>query len=164
MNKDVICGDANQLVKDIFPYHFSILSSSLHMIWLAIVGGKIKSDFRYSNKIVYNNFPWCNLTDKQKEYLNRTAQDILNAREKYQGTPFSKLYGKNMFLFADLLKAHKANDEAVLEAYGLKKDATDDECIRVLMGMYNELTKDEVELEKKPKKSRKDKTVEETNL
>lgn len=89
---DIICGDANIMMPDAALYHFGILSSNVHMAWVRAVCGRIKSDYRYSNDIVYNNFPWCSPTPEQKQSTKQTAQAILNARLLYPDSSLADLY------------------------------------------------------------------------
>lgn len=135
---DVICGDANLLVPDASVYQFGIMTSSVHMAWVKTVCGRIKSDYRYSIKTVYNNFPWPDVTEEQKAKIESTAQAILDAREKYPDASMADLYGK-LIVFPDLMKAHRANDAAVLEAYSFPKDATESDIVARLFKMYQNL-------------------------
>ena len=140
MPADVICGDANLLVPDASLYQFGIMTSSIHMAWVKTVCGRIKSDYRYSIKTVYNNFPWPDVTEEKKSKIERTAQSILDARQVYPDASMADLYG-NLILFPELMKAHRANDAAVLEAYGFPKDATESDIVSRLFKMYQELTR-----------------------
>ncbi|MBQ1647234.1 MAG: methylase [Bacteroidales bacterium] len=109
------------------------------MSWMRAVCGRLKSDFSYSNTIVYNNFPWPEVSDEQRAKIEKTAQAILDARQEYPDASMADLYG-NLVLFPDLMKAHRANDAAVLEAYGFPKDATESDIVARLFKMYQELT------------------------
>lgn len=106
---------------------------------MRVVCGRLKSDFRYSKDIVYNNFPWPTPTEPQKSKIEQTAQSILDARQIYPEASLADMYG-NLVLFPELMKAHRANDLAVLEAYGFPKDATESEIVASLFKMYQELT------------------------
>ena len=103
------------------------------------VCGRLKSDYRYSNTIVYNNFPWCNATEEQKSKIEKAAQAILDARAKYPDCTLAQLYGENAYLFGDLVKAHEANDKAVMSAYGFKADMSEAEIVAKLFKMYEKL-------------------------
>lgn len=138
MSEDVICGDANNMLPNATLYHFGILTSNVHMAWVKTVCGRIKSDFRYSNDIVYNNFPWCNPTDKQREVIEKTAQSILDARAKYPDCSLADLYDE-IIMPPELRKAHQFNDKAVMQAYGFSLKMTESECVAELMKMYREL-------------------------
>ena len=95
--------------------------------------------YRYSNDIVYNNFPWPIPTDTQKEKIRNTAQGILDARALYPESSLADLYDE-MAMPPELRRAHQANDTAVLEAYGFPKDATESDIVARLFKMYQELT------------------------
>ena len=110
------------------------------MAWMRVVCGRLKSDYSYSVNIVYNNFPWPEVTEEQRTKIENTAQAILDAREKYPDASMADLYG-NLIVFPDLMKAHRANDAAVLEAYGFPKDATESDIVARLFKMYRKLTK-----------------------
>ena len=111
------------------------------MAWVRTVCGRLETRFRYSNDIVYNNFPWCNPTKEQKAKIEQTAQAILNARQKYTDSSLADMYGENMYLYTDLLEAHKANDKAVMQAYGFKWNMTEMDIITKLLQMYEKLAK-----------------------
>ncbi|SFD10265.1 DNA methyltransferase [Ruminococcus albus] len=137
----VLSGDANLIIPNASIYHFGILTSNVHMAWVRTVCGRIKSDYRYSKDIVYNNFPWCNPTPEQKALIEKTAQLILDARAEYSDSSFADMYGEKMYLYTDLVKAHQLNDKAVMQAYGFDyKTMTESECVAELMKMYQKLT------------------------
>ena len=141
----VIAGDSCTIVPNANLYHFGILTSSVHMAWMRAVAGRIKSDYRYSANIVYNNFIWSDATDEQREIISKTSNNILTIREKYlqKGKSLADMYGENLeLLYTDLLEAHKANDKAVLALYGFKADATEEEIVAKLMQMYAEKVKE----------------------
>ena len=141
MNKDTICGDANMLIADTSLYHLGILLSNVHMSWMRAVCGRIKSDYRYSAEVVYNNFPWPTPTPEQMKRIEETAKCILDARTMYPEYTLDDLYDDN-FMKPELLKAHQMNDKAVMQAYGFwGKLNTPEECVSELMKMYQELTK-----------------------
>lgn len=136
MSPDVICGDANNMLPDATIYHFGILTSSVHMAWVRVVCGRIKSDYRYSNDVVYNNFPWCEPTPEQRVKIEVTAQAILDARERYPDCSLADLYDETT-MPPDLRRAHRDNDRAVLAAYGFPKEITESQCVSLLMQRYN---------------------------
>ena len=111
------------------------------MAWMRVVAGRLKSDYRYSKDIVYNNFIWADATDEQKEKISKTAQAILDARALYSDSSLADLYDP-LTMPPELLKAHKANDKAVLALYGFKSDATEEEIVARLMQMYAEKVKE----------------------
>ena len=140
MNPDVLCSNATRLIPDATLYHFGVLTSLVHNAWNRVIGGRLKSDCRYSKKIVYNNFPWPAVSARQREKIEQTAQAILDARKKYSEASFADMYG-NMVLFPELLQAHRANDAAVMEAYGFDKNLTEPQIINLLLQQYQKLIK-----------------------
>lgn len=140
-NPYTIASDGVQVVPNATLYHFGVLTSNIHMAWMRTVCGRLKSDYNYSGTIVYNNFPWCSPTDEQKQMIEKTAQAILDARALYPNSSLAQLYGEKMYMFPELLKAHKANDKAVMKAYGFKNDMSESAIVAELMKMYQELTK-----------------------
>lgn len=110
------------------------------MAWMRVVCGRLKSDYSYSNTIVYNNFPWPTPTEQQKAEIEKTAQAILDARELYPECSLADLYDE-LTMPPELRKAHQANDKAVMKAYGFKKGLSESAIVAELMKMYQELTK-----------------------
>lgn len=139
VDSDTLCSNAVRLMPNSTLYHFGILTSNVHMAWVRSVAGRLKSDYRYSKDIVYNNFPWCNPTPEQKSKIEQTAQAILDARAKYPDCSLADLYDETT-MPPELRKAHQANDFAVMAAYGFPKNITESECVAELMKMYRELT------------------------
>ena len=127
------------MMPDSTLYHFGVLNSQAHMAWTRVVCGKLKSDYRYSNTVVYNNYPWPQPSDSQRNQIERTAQGILDARALYPGSSLADLYDE-LTMPPELRKAHRANDAAVLEAYGFPKDAAESEIVARLFSMYQQLT------------------------
>lgn len=121
---NVVASDAVQIIPDASLYHFGVLESSVHMAWMRVVCGRLKSDYRYSKDIVYNNFPWPKVTEAQKAKIESTAQAILDARSLYPDSSLADLYD-DVTMPIELRKAHTANDIAVLEAYGLPKSTAE---------------------------------------
>ena len=140
LDGNTIVSDAVQIVPEATLYEFGILTSNVHMAWMRAVCGRLKSDYRYSKDIVYNNFPWCNPTDVQRQKIEHTAQAILDARSKYPESSLADLYGETMYLFSDLLEAHRANDRAIMQAYGFPVNMTESECVAELFKLYEGLT------------------------
>ena len=138
MGSDVICGASNQMIPNANLYHFGVLTSIVHMSWMRITCGRLKTDYRYSNNVVYNNFPWCEPTDEQKSEIERTAQRILDARNLYPESCLADLYN-DMLMPPELKKAHEENDLAVIKAYGLKKNIVESDCVAFLMNKYQEM-------------------------
>ena len=138
MSPDIICGDANMIIPNASLFEFGILTSNVHNAWIRVVAGRIKSDFRYSANIVYNNFPWCLVTESQKLRIEQTAQNILDARSLYSECSLASLYDP-LTMPQKLRKAHVLNDKAVMDAYGFSIKMTEEECVGELMKMYQEL-------------------------
>ena len=112
------------------------------MAWMRAVCGRLKSDYRYSKDVVYNNFPWPNPTDEQRTKIEQTAQAILDARAKYPDSSLADLYDE-LTMPAELRKAHKDNDRAVMQAYGFSSKITEDQeslIVAELFKMYQKLT------------------------
>ncbi len=141
MTPDNFCSDLVFLIPDATLYHLGILTSNVHMAWMRAVCGRLKSDYRYSKDIVYNNFPWPSPTEEQKAKIEQTAQAILDARALYPDSSLADLYDE-VTMPAELRKAHQQNDRAVMQAYGFPiKDFTESDCVARLLEMYQELTK-----------------------
>ncbi len=141
VSPNIICSNANLMIPEATIYEFGILTSNVHMAWVRTVCGRLKSDYRYSNDVVYNNFPWPTPTDEQKAAIEKTAQAILDARAKYPDCSLADLYDE-VAMPPELRKAHQENDKAVMRAYGFwGKINTESECVAELMKMYQDLTK-----------------------
>ena len=139
--EDTISTNLNLIIPDASMYHFGVLISNVHMAWMRAVCGRLKSDYRYSKDVVYNNFPWPTPTDAQKAKIEQTAQAILDARALYPDCSLADLYDE-VTMPPELRKAHQHNDKAVMQAYGFwGKINTETECVAELMKMYQALTK-----------------------
>ncbi len=140
LNKDTIGGASILMIPDATTYLFGILNSNVHMAWMRTVCGRMKSDYRYSNGVVYNTFPWPTPNEKQKAKIEQTAQAILDARAKYPNSSLADLYDE-LTMPVELRKAHQQNDIAVMEAYGFNwHKMTESDCVAELMKMYQKLT------------------------
>ena len=141
LNSNIICSNKLQLLPSASIYHFGVLMSNVHMAWMRSVCGRLKSDYDYSARIVYNNFPWPTPTDEQKSRIEQTAQAILDARELYPDCSLADLYDEAT-MPPELRKAHQQNDKAVMQAYGFwGKLNSESACVAELMRMYQQLTK-----------------------
>ena len=110
------------------------------MAWMRTVCGRIKSDYRYSATVVYNNFPWPTPTAEQKAKIEETAQAILDARAIYPDCSLADLYDP-LTMPPELRKAHQANDRAVMQSYGLDvKTTSEEDCVAFLFKKYQELS------------------------
>lgn len=140
MSPDVLASDLVFLIPNATLYHFGILESNVHMAWMRAVGGRLKSDYRYSKDVVYNNFPWPNPTDEQKAKIEQTAQAILDARALYPDSSLADLYDE-LTMPVELRRAHQNNDRAVMQAYGFDvKSMTESQCVAELFKLYQEIT------------------------
>lgn len=146
LDGEVIPTNSATIIEDATLYDFGILTSNVHMAWMRTVAGRLKSDYRYSAKIVYNNFPWPTVTEEQKKFIANTAQGILDARALYPDCSLADLYDE-LTMPVELRKAHQANDIAVMKAYGMIKKVdgkdtflTESETVARLFEMYQELT------------------------
>ena len=162
MDSNTIASNLVLIVPSATLYHFGVLTSSVHMAWMRTVCGRLKSDYRYSANIVYNNFPWPDIGERgdsektldlqnsktpsndsnikpsrtSRELITQTAQSILDARAKYPNATLAQMYGDKMYLFPELVAAHAANDRAVLAAYGLAPDTPEPEIVAYLFKLY----------------------------
>ena len=139
VSPEIIVNDAVQIIPNATTYHFGVLTSNVHMAWMRAVCGRIKSDYRYSKDIVYNNFPWPTPTEEQKTKIEQTAQGILDARALYTDCSLADLYDE-VTMPVELRRAHQANDKAVMAAYGFPvRTTTEASCVAELMRMYQRL-------------------------
>ena len=138
-DSSIIASNKLLIVPDATLYHFGILTSIVHMAWVSVVGGRMKSDYSYSGSNSYNNFPWPTPNEEQRARIEQTAQGILDARAQHPANSYADMYDE-LTMPADIRKAHRANDAAVLEAYGFPKDATESDIVARLFKMYQELT------------------------
>lgn len=135
-------------------YEFGILISNVHMSWMRALAGRLKSDYSYSAGIVYNNFPWPEPTPEQKARIEQTAQGILDARALYPDSSLADLYDP-VNMPPELRNAHRANDKAVMQAYGFwGRLNSESDCVAELMKLYQKLVEDE-SAATKPKKRQK---------
>lgn len=145
LTPDVIASNQIYVIPTEDIFFFGVLSSSAHNAWMRMVAGRLEMRYRYSNAIVYNNFPWPNATDAQKKQIRSTAKAILMARATESGCCLAKLYDPDLMPPA-LSIAHQKNDRAVLQAYGLPPDATEETIVAHLMDLY---TKKVAEVERR---------------
>ncbi len=138
LTAEVIVGDSMSVVPNATLYHFGILTSSVHMAWMRRVCGRLKSDYRYSGTVVYNNFIWCEPTAEQRQSIEHSAQKILDARAKYPDSSLADLYDE-VTMPRGLRAAHQENDNAVLDAYNFDRDWEEAEIVSRLMEMYSDL-------------------------
>ncbi|MBQ7607881.1 MAG: class I SAM-dependent DNA methyltransferase [Desulfovibrionaceae bacterium] len=142
MSPDIIASNLVFVVPDATLYHFGILTSNVHNAWMRVVAGRLESRYRYGGDLVYNNFPWPNPTEEQKQKIEQTAQGILDTRALYPDSSLADLYDE-LTMPPELRKAHQENDRAVMQAYGWKASSqfTESMCVAELFKMYQELAK-----------------------
>ena len=158
LKPNVIVSDSALVVPNATLYHFGILTSSVHMAWMRSVCGRLKSDYRYSATIVYNNFPWPDLSGKDgvgsaklkpvetlelykkriEAKISLCAEEVLKARDIYSDSSLAQLYNPLM-MPKELFKAHKTLDKAVMELYGYTLDMSEPEIVADLMMRYQKL-------------------------
>ena len=139
-SKDHIVADSAMSVPGATLYHFGILTSAMHMAWVRSVCGRIKSDYRYSKDIVYNNFPWPEgVSEAQRAEIERLAQAVLDARAQFPNSTLADLYDPNTMPPA-LTKAHHALDRAVDRLYRPESFPSDLERVEHLFTLYQRLT------------------------
>ena len=146
MDSSVLCSNKVRLMPDADLYEFGILESNVHMAWMRVVCGRLKSDYDYSIKIVYNNFPWPEPTAQQRQKIEQTAQAVLDARALYPDSSLADLYDE-LTMPPELRKAHHQNDMAVMQAYGFTKGSeaykSEAACVAELMQRYQKLCEEQ---------------------
>ena len=138
LNEDTIPVMGTLIIENADDYYFGILTSNVHMAWMRAVSGKLKSDYRYSKDIVYNNFPWPTVSDEQKAQIEETAKLILSARALFPDSTLADLYD-DIAMPSELRIAHQKNDRVVMNAYGFSVKMTESECVVELMKKYQKL-------------------------
>lgn len=141
VSPDIIINGSALMIQGVTSFHFGILSSNVHNAWMRTVCGRMKSDYQYSNNIVYNNFPWPATSVEQQAQIASTAQGILDARALYADCSLADLYDEAAMPI-ELRQAHQANDRAVMKAYGFSTDMTEPDIVAQLMKRYQLLTGD----------------------
>ena len=134
-----IVGDTCLAIPNATLYHFGVLQSEMHMVWVKYVCGRLKSDYRYSNNIVYNNFPWPkNVSEEKKKKVEECVEYLLTIRTTFPNSSLADLYDPNT-MPPDLRRAHERLDTAVEACYD-KKFKDDQERISFLFGLYKKYT------------------------
>jgi hypothetical protein len=174
LDKNVIASNAALTVPNAELYHFGVLTSQMHMAWMRSVCGRLKGDYRYSNNIVYNNFPWAaEVSEKQKEKVEQAAQEVLDARARYQNSEFpptgtmsensefstavslADLYDPSAMPKV-LVDAHRALDKAVDQCYRRESFKSELERLEFLFSLYRQYTEPmSAAMESKPKRKKK---------
>jgi len=144
LDKNSIVTDAIQVIYDPEIYLMGLLSSKMHMLWIRIVAGRLKSDLRYSNSLCYNTFPFPNISQKQKDEITELVFAILDEREQHSQKTLAQLYDPDK-MPEGLKKAHHELDLAIERCYRTKLFANDEERLEYLFKMYEEMTKQGVQ-------------------
>ena len=135
-----ISSNAVHIIPNATLYHFGVLQSNVHMAWIRTVCGRLKSDYRYSKDVVYNNFPWPDADGAAQKRIEQSAQAILDARALYPDSSLADLYDP-VLMPAELREAHRHNDSAVMAAYGFSQKITESECVAALFALFSHHTK-----------------------
>ena len=138
MPPTVLASNLVLIIPDATLYHFGVLESCVHMAWMRVVCGRLKSDYRYSKDVVYNNFPWPEVNAEQQEKIAQTAQGILDARALYPDSSLADLYDP-VTMPSELRKAHRENDRAVMAAYGFAPDMAEPDIVARLFDLYSQI-------------------------
>ncbi len=138
----ILASDATLILQNAGLYHFGILTSIVHNAWMRRVCGRLEIDYRYSARTVYNNFPWPEVTEKQKEKIEKLAQNVLDARAKFPENSLADLYDP-LAMPPSLLKAHQTLDKAVLKLYNFGEAWEESKIVAGLMEAFRELTTEE---------------------
>ena len=134
---DSLCSNKLKLIPDGTLYHFGILQSIVHNVWIRAVAGRLKSDYSYSSGIVYNNFLWPQVTEAEREAIAQSAQLILDQRQAYSDSTLAQMYDtKRAWMYSELIDAHQSLDSAVLRAYGLNEDCREEDILTHLFELY----------------------------
>jgi hypothetical protein len=153
VSKNIICGNSNSMIPKASLYEFGVITSTMHMAWMRYICGYLGTSYRYSGTIVYNNFPWCTPTDKQKTAIEAAAQGVLDARKLHSDLTLAELYN-DLTMPVALTKAHQKLDKAVEKAYGREFD-DDTQRVAYLFELYQTLSGELFKEEKKRGKGRK---------
>ena len=137
LDSSVIVGNKLHIIPGATVYDFGILTSRVHMAWMRRVTGRMRMDYSYSNKVVYNTFIWPEVSVKERARIEGTAQKILDAREMSRGSSFASLYD-DVSMPEELRRAHRENDAAVCRAYGWDEDIEEEEIVKRLFVLYHE--------------------------
>lgn len=154
MDKENISTNLCMIISSVTPWHFAVVTSRMHMVWVRAVGGRLKTDYRYSAKLCYNTFPFPNISEKQKENLNLYVLSILDERAKHPAKTMAQLYDPDT-MPAGLKKAHQELDEAIERCYRLQPFTNDTERLEYLFRLYEEMTTRETLFAKPQKRKTK---------
>jgi hypothetical protein len=154
MSPKILCSDLVFLLPNASLYHLGVLSSAMQMAWMRHVGGRLESRYRFSAKLVYNNFPWpTDVSDAKRKAVEEAAQVVLDAREAHPEASLADLYDP-LSMPANLAKAHDKLDRAVDKCYRSAPFANERARVEYLFTLYQKLTEPLLAVEKAPRKKR----------
>ncbi len=153
LDKDNIVADSCSFLPNAEHFHFGVMSSVMHMTWVRYICGRLKGDYRYSNKIVYNNFPWPEPTSPQRKKVEEKAKTVLNARANFPKSSLADLYDPNTMPPA-LLRAHHALDKVVDSTYRKTPFKNERSRIEFLFNLYQQIKEPLISGKKKRKGSK----------
>jgi hypothetical protein len=142
VSPEIVVSDAVLIIPGAGLYHFGVLTSIVHMAWVRVIGGRIGTDYRYSKDVVYNNFPWPEVTGEQREKISALAQGVLDARAQLPDNSLADLYDPRLTP-PTLLEAHNKLDRAVMKLYGFTAEeiASEEAIVAKLMILYQKMLK-----------------------
>ena len=143
IGEDVLVSDSAQAIYNCEPWVLSVISSTMHVIWVRAVGGRLKSDYRYSSVLCYNTFPFPNISKRKMEELTQRALSIIEVREKYSDRTLAELYDPDKMPL-ELIEAHKTNDEAVERCYRVTPFNNQEERLEYLFKLYEKMIHEEL--------------------
>ena len=142
--QDGLCSNKLKLFPQATLYHFSVLTSVVHMAWTNVVCGRLETRINYSTELVYNTFPWPQKVSSQlRQQMEAAAQEILKAREAHSELNLAQMYTLNK-MPQDLVSAHQHNDLLVLQAYGFASDWTSEQIFAALYRLYVQIGRDKM--------------------
>ena len=144
LDASVVISDSANAIYEAEPWIFSVLTSLMHMTWISTVGGRLKTDYRYSGQLCYNTFPFPTLSDKQKKELEQHVYNILAEREKHSEKTLAQLYDPDK-MPEGLREAHRQNDLAVERCYRSRPFESDEERLEYLFKLYEQMIAEEKE-------------------
>ena len=142
VDQSIIAGDSNLIMPNATLFHFGILQSNVHMAWMRAFAGRLEMRYRYSANIIYNNFPWPNVTDEQVKRISSAANQVLLARNNHKEATLADLYDDNI-MPKDLLIAHRNLNKLVMNAYGFSNNIQEEDCVAELIKFYSEIISDQ---------------------
>jgi hypothetical protein len=151
LNEGIVVSNSAFAIYGAQTWLFGILESKMHMVWVRTVGGKLKTDYRYSAQLCYNTFPFPNLTSTKRDELQSAAEEVLIVREGHPGMTLAEMYDPDRMPL-DLRQAHNTLDAVVDSCYPGYPFATDDARLECLFKRYEKLVNQSLPIKKKRRK------------